>query len=265
MAEVLPGIHTVDGVTLDLAGAEVHVHPVLIVEDGHLTLIDAGPAGSERPIRAYVEGLGYSLRDIERIIVTHHHSDHTGALARLAAETDAAIAAHTAEIPILEGRVAEPAAPLSPEGLRTMGIPITRAQYAARIGAAFDPPAVKVAEELEGGNTLPLLGGLQVLHDTGHSPGHIALLAPARGTLFAADLFAYDGREVLIPLPIFTQDAGQAVQTLRAIVETCDFDAAIPYHGVPLIGHAAEKLRRELSGVKVSVGHPLPGQVLPGG
>ncbi|HHX38492.1 MAG TPA: MBL fold metallo-hydrolase [Armatimonadetes bacterium] len=264
MAELLPGIHAIDGVAIDLAGAELRVHPLLLVEDGALTLIDAGPVGSERPIRAYIEALGFSLNDVERIIVTHHHSDHTGGLSRLAQESGAVVAAHYAEVSILERRVPEPARPVTPEGLRALGIDIDDAQYQLmrQWMASFTPPAVKVIEELQGGDMLPILGGLQVLHDTGHSPGHIALFAPQRSVLFATDLFYHNGREIHIPLPVFTQDAGNAIETLRTLVETLSFDVAIPYHGVPLMGEASEKLRHALSGVKSSTGHTLPGQVL---
>lgn len=265
MAELLQGIHTVDGVSIDVAGAELRVHPALIIEEGGLTLIDAGPVGSEGPVRRYVEAAGYTLHDIHRIIVTHHHSDHTGGLARLAQETGAIVAAHADEIPILEHRVPEPARPLSPEGLRAMGIAVDDNQYALmrQWEACYTPVAVRVTEELHGGDMLPIAGGLQVLHDTGHSPGHIALFAPALSVLFAADLFYYDGHEIHVPLPIFTQDAGEALSTLRAILDTLDFEVAIPYHGMPLLRDAARKLRRAVSGVKTATAHSLPGSAIP--
>lgn len=265
MAELLPGVHSVDGVTIDLVGAEISVHPILIMGAGRLTLIDVGPVGAERPIRAYVENLGYRMRDIERIIVTHHHADHTGGLAQVASQTDAIVAAHAAEVPFLERRVAAPARPLTPEGVRALGIDIDDTHYALdrEWEAGYSPVAVKVTEELQGGDTLPLLGGLQVLHDPGHSPGHIALWSPEQGILFASDLFTCTGNEIQIPLPIFTQDAGQAVESLRGILETCAFETAIPYHGLPLMENAADRLRRAIAGVRLSVGHALPGQVLP--
>jgi glyoxylase-like metal-dependent hydrolase (beta-lactamase superfamily II) len=265
MPELLPGVHTIDGVAIDVAGAELPVHPGLILEPDGLTLIDTGPVGGDRPIRRYIEAAGFSLNDVARIIVTTHHSDHTGGLAPLARDTDAVVAAHVDGIPLLERRVPAPARPLSLEGLRLLGITVDDNQFALlrEWEAGYTPPAVKVVEELHGGDTLPIAGGLQVLHDTGHSPGHIALYAPAHSVLFAADLFYYDGREIHIPLPIFTQDAGQAVATLRAILDTLEFDIAIPYHGVPLRHNAAEQLRRAISGVKVAAGQALPGSVIP--
>ncbi len=267
MPELLPGIHTIEGVAIDLVGAELAVHPVLIVEEGGLTLIDAGPVGSLGPIREYVEHLGHTVEEIERIIVTHHHSDHTGGLAALARATDAAISAHVAEVEFLDGRVPEPERPLSLEGLHALGIAIDERHYALerRRQAGYDPLAVTVAEELQGGDVLPILGGLTVLHDQGHSPGHIALFAPAHSVLFAADLFYYDGREIQVPLPIFTEDRARAVETVRAIVEAFTFDVAIPYHGVPLRERASERLRNALSAAPVSVGGPLPGQSMPRG
>ncbi|MBI3945377.1 MAG: MBL fold metallo-hydrolase [Armatimonadetes bacterium] len=266
MPELLPGIHAVDNVSMLLMGAAVRVCPALIVEEGRLTLIDAGPAGSEAPIRAYVEGLGYRLRDIERIVVTHHHSDHTGALARLAGDSGAVVSAHTEEVPVLERRVAEPARPLTPRGVRAIGIDVSDMNYALEREweSDFTAPAVTVVDYLVHGDVLPILGGLTVLHAPGHTPGHIALWSESRSVLFAADLFTYDGSDILAPLPIFTQDEGQSLSALRAITETYHFNVAIPYHGAPIMESASERLRNALAAVRLAVSRPEPGAVMPG-
>ena len=42
------------------------------------------------------------------------------------------------------------------------------------------------------GQTLPILGGLQVLETPGHTPNHISLFAPTAGILFCGDSMVSD-------------------------------------------------------------------------
>src|SRR3954471_7078519 len=61
-----------------------------------LTLIDTGPC-NEEALTALETGLargGVRIEDIELILVTHHHLDHSGLAATIAARSGARIAAY---------------------------------------------------------------------------------------------------------------------------------------------------------------------------
>jgi glyoxylase-like metal-dependent hydrolase (beta-lactamase superfamily II) len=69
---------------------------VWLLEGEPLTLVDAGPS-NEDVLGALEEELaahGYALGDIELVLVTHHHLDHSGLAATIKARSGAQIAAH---------------------------------------------------------------------------------------------------------------------------------------------------------------------------
>ena len=67
---------------------------VYLFENEGLTLIDTGAKNSSSYFRGAVNSIGFQLQDIERIVITHGHSDHDGSLKELMATTDIKLFAH---------------------------------------------------------------------------------------------------------------------------------------------------------------------------
>ena len=72
-----------------------------IIPDGeHVTIVDCGvwrpdlPDGGMAALEAGLEGAGYALRDVSRIVVTHAHIDHYGLAGRLMELTGAELLMH---------------------------------------------------------------------------------------------------------------------------------------------------------------------------
>src|SRR3954468_1436119 len=61
-----------------------------------LTLVDTGPCDDEAlaALEAGLRRAGVGLEDLELVLVTHHHLDHTGLAATIAARSGARIAAY---------------------------------------------------------------------------------------------------------------------------------------------------------------------------
>ncbi|MEO8083897.1 MAG: MBL fold metallo-hydrolase [Ardenticatenales bacterium] len=61
-----------------------------------ITLVDPGPATAAAygAVRDALTAFGYSIRDVERIVVTHAHGGHAGLTARLQADSGARVLAH---------------------------------------------------------------------------------------------------------------------------------------------------------------------------
>ncbi len=127
------------------------------------TLIDTGPANQWAAVRRFA-----GERPTRRVVVTHHHEDHAGNLARLArlAGVEQTLAPAASLAPLAEGFE------LQPYRRVIWGRP-PRAR----------PAALAAAVELEEG------GALEAVPMPGHSPDMTCLLAASRGVLFGADLY----------------------------------------------------------------------------
>ena len=73
-----------------------------LFENEGLTLVDAGAVGSFSALTEGISQAGFEVRDIERVIITHGHSDHDGAVAQLADEGGAEVWAHELYAHLLE-------------------------------------------------------------------------------------------------------------------------------------------------------------------
>ncbi|MEY2115234.1 MULTISPECIES: MBL fold metallo-hydrolase [Rhodanobacter] len=69
---------------------------VLITSPQGHVLIDGTLEGNAAQIEANIRALGFRLRDVRLILNSHAHSDHAGAIARLARDSGATVAASAA-------------------------------------------------------------------------------------------------------------------------------------------------------------------------
>jgi glyoxylase-like metal-dependent hydrolase (beta-lactamase superfamily II) len=167
--EIFPKVHLVPNI---IANAYLLVDP-----DG-LTLIDAGLPGSQRKILRYLSGLGYVPADLKRILITHADFDHVGGLAALKTATRARVFASPIEAKAMaEGHSSRALKPRHR---------ITKVLFDL-MAALFKPTPVQADDLLSDGQTFPVLGGLQVLETSGHTPGHISLYLSSPGILFCGD------------------------------------------------------------------------------
>lgn len=147
------------------------VNAWLVREDDGLTLIDTTMKGAGKAIRAAADDLG---APIVRIVLTHAHGDHVGALDELAT------ALPQAEV-IISGRDA-----------RLM-----------KKDMSYDPgePHDKLRGSYPGAEAAPTrtvqhgdrIGSLEVVATPGHTPGHIALLDTRDRTVFCGDVYSTIG------------------------------------------------------------------------
>src|SRR2546422_6909285 len=182
--EVLPNVHVVR-----LIGAQAY----LLVDGDEITLVDAGHAGSARPLRAYLARIGRSLEHITRIVCTHGHPDHIGGVHEIGALSGAEVLLHPADAERLRIRFREVIANFSPGPIVAL---LTRAP-------AHAAPVVE-------GDELPVLGGLRVLHTPGHTPGCICLYSPEGRFWIVGDLLQLVKGMFTVPNYFFTDNMAQA-------------------------------------------------------
>jgi glyoxylase-like metal-dependent hydrolase (beta-lactamase superfamily II) len=204
----------------------------LIDADGELALIDTGFQGREQLVVERVRGLGYSTSSISSIVITHHHTDHAGGLARLVEITGARVIAHAADAPYIDGRLPQPG-PSRPQWLHRAASPF-RHLLATR--------PVRVDVEVADGDELPLAGGMRILHTPGHTPGSICILLGRHATVFTGDLLAQRFGLKWPSIP-FTADVVQLRRSARKL-GGYEFESACFGHGSPIKNHADRRIRR---------------------
>ncbi|MBA3946854.1 MAG: MBL fold metallo-hydrolase [Herpetosiphonaceae bacterium] len=209
-----------------------------VIDAGELTLIDTGLAGSASRILAALRQLGRQPADLQHIILTHCHADHTGSLRKLQQESGAIIFMHPVDAALVgEGQASRPVRPAP--GL--MNAVVFQLMMMRQSSVATVEP-VTVDHEVQDGEELPIAGGLQVIATPGHTVGHISLLLPQHGgVLFVGD--AAGNMFGLSYSPIYEDlDAGQ--HSLGQLA-TLEFDVACFGHGRAIIGGAAAQFRQK--------------------
>lgn len=183
---------------------------VLVDADG-LTIIDAGLPRSEKKILGYVANLGKSARDVKRIIITHADFDHIGGFAALQKATGARTYASRLEAnAIAKGE--------SSRQIKASGFSVRRL-LVSLLSPLIKAKPVQVDEIIAEGQTIPALGGLQVLETPGHTPGHISLFAPSVGVLFCGDSIVTDEKGLHGSRPGITWDETKARASERKQAE----------------------------------------------
>lgn len=153
------------------------VNLYLIVEEHQLSLVDAGTSAAPRQVERVLARRGRSMQDIKHILITHSDGDHIGGLAELRAATGAAVYAGAIEAEAIARG----------EASRSPAVPAIMQPLFQLVQRLMPVVASEATVIVHAGETLPILGGLQVLATPGHTPGHISYYAPEHGVLFAGD------------------------------------------------------------------------------
>ncbi|APU12627.1 MBL fold metallo-hydrolase [Actinoalloteichus fjordicus] len=209
-----------------------HGQAYLWSDPDSLTLIDTGHAGSGADIASAIRDLGRRSEELDRVILTHWHPDHTGSAAEIAAWHDGVtILAHGADAPVIRGEQAGP-----PPDLLDWERPLYDRVEAA-VPAA---PLARVDQELADGELLDFAGGAAVIAVPGHTEGSIAIHLPVHRVLFTGDTVANVNGQTM--LGVFNVDRARAVDSLHTLA-ALDADLVLVGHGDPITSGGAARLR----------------------
>jgi glyoxylase-like metal-dependent hydrolase (beta-lactamase superfamily II) len=205
---------------------------VLLRHEGELTLIDTGVPDKDQVVFDAIRKLGHKERDLTNIVLTHAHPDHLGSAAAILKRIDAATWIHEADAGIAERggpfRFMAPA-----RGL------LQRLLYKLvwKPGSSVSP--VKIDQRFRDGNTLPLAGGLRVVHIPGHCAGQVALIWQEPQLLIGADV----GSNMFgVSDPVGFEDESLGHRSQGEIAKLT-FEAAVFGHGGSIRSKASEKVR----------------------
>jgi glyoxylase-like metal-dependent hydrolase (beta-lactamase superfamily II) len=75
------------------------------------------------------------------------------------------------------------------------------------------------ARPIEDGDVLPALGGLEVVHTPGHTPGSVCLYSRRHRLLIAGDVLQVERDKVSLPSLVFTDDMALARRSIARLAE----------------------------------------------
>lgn len=219
-AHVAPGIHAIQLL-------RVMAHAIIEGED--VSLVDSGYAGSLPRIERTLGEHRRSVDQVRRVVCTHGHPDHAGG-ARALAERGVEVLIHPADATNLQIGLGD----------------ALRNPSRGRFFAAMTP-SLPAFTPIGDGDVLPILGGLQVIHTPGHTPGSVCLYARRHGLLFVGDTLQRRFGRVSFASGLYSDDpaaARSSVQRLAAL----DVQTIVFSHYPPLrdgANQTLEKLARQ--------------------
>ena len=225
-----------------------------LIEDEPLTLVDTGPNSGKAldELDIALREHGHQIDDLERIVITHQHIDHTGLLGILARRSGAEVVVLDLLAPVLEefGAYAERDDELAESLMLRHGIPrdvVTALRSMSRAFRAWGGSApvdrrLEDGEELTFGNRT-----LQALHRPGHSPSDTLFWDADRQLLIGGDhLIGHISSNPLISRPLGGKSGEPGdgrpralVTYMRSLSETraMPVETVLPGHGEPVTDH----------------------------
>src|SRR5690554_7755628 len=84
----------------------IPIHVWIVIEEDGVTLVDAGMPMMAKGIMKFIKQL--NAGPLRRILLTHGHSDHVGAVKAILTRNKVPVYAHDIEIPYMEGELLYP-------------------------------------------------------------------------------------------------------------------------------------------------------------
>jgi glyoxylase-like metal-dependent hydrolase (beta-lactamase superfamily II) len=164
----------------------------LLAAPGGLVLVDPGPASTLDALRAELARYGHRPADVDTLLITHIHLDHSGAVGLLVRENPRLqVYVHTRGAP----HVVDPSKLIS-SASRLYGDEMHRLW-----GEILPVPAENV-HALDGGEVLRIAGvEVRVAYTPGHAVHHVSYFETSGGTAFAGDTGGIRVGQPLLVLP----------------------------------------------------------------
>ena len=175
--EVVPGVHR-------LGSSKVNWY--FVEEAGRVTVVDAGVPGYWEQLEPALAAIGRNLEDVDALVLTHAHSDHTGVAGRLH-DRGVPVYLHESDHELLRTahepwkRERKPFPQILRPGVWPFFVHMVR-------NGALKPPKIDDPVTIADGDVLEVPGHPRVVHTPGHTPGLCSFYFENQRTLIVGDL-----------------------------------------------------------------------------
>ena len=216
----------------------------IIEEEGRLTLVDAGFPGNFSVFIKGIKSLGFDLKDLEAIILTHAHADHIGFAEKLRKQTNVPVYIHKEDVGMASTSLQLPWYGLLSNAWRPY---IANMLGTAIVNGVFTLPKLTKLSTFKDGDILDVPGTPQVIHTPGHTKGEVIFYLPKRDIVFSGDTMVtrnlmtgkHGGPQITHPL--LNNDFEEAHRSLGLLNEIGKV-TMLPGHGKPWIGEMKEAI-----------------------
>jgi len=243
MAQITSKVYSIEGMTHpDPRGK---VFPYLFVEDkDDLTLIDPAFLSQLPILENYLLDIGYDIKNVKRIILTHVHVDHAQSANEVKRKSGAKIYSHWIEARYLGHNppyMGPPSKKQIVEMFEKIGISM---DTLIKEYGSLDVEPISVDEQVSDGN---MIGSLKVVHTPGHTPGHISLYYEEDKLLLGADTIykhVFGAEGMYISAPQVSIDSTTAIVSAQRLSKV-NFDKLLMAHqDSPLLEGAKEAVEK---------------------
>jgi glyoxylase-like metal-dependent hydrolase (beta-lactamase superfamily II) len=217
----------------------------LIEDSGKLMLVDAGAPGDWSLLVQTIGSLGRRLNDLDAVLLTHAHADHTGFAERARTTAGARVSIHEADV--AQARGAKPGKNHGVLRAHLRHPELYRTVFSLLRRGAFRIVPIRELSSFADGEVLDLAGRPRVLHAPGHTPGTAALHIESRGVLLSGDALVtrnpLTGRVGPQIMPAaFNRNTPEALASL-AVLNRVAAGTVLPGHGEPWTQGTAEAVQ----------------------
>lgn len=242
LTTISPGFHRI-ALPTPFAVGDVNAY---LIETEPLTVIDCGvrTPQARQTLTDDLAQLGYTVRDIRRLFITHHHVDHVGSAEDIVRESGAQVWTHPFNCPWLEApdQTRAMSSTFTEKFFRANGVPdeALRLLDASNRFLTKLAGTVKVDVTVEEGDSLDLLGRTwQVYHTPGHAGGMVCLYQPDTCMMLSSDHLLRDvSSNALIepPMPPETERPRRLLDYIREIERMAKLEIEVAHtgHGEPI-------------------------------
>ncbi|HET6589100.1 MAG TPA: MBL fold metallo-hydrolase [Candidatus Nitrosocosmicus sp.] len=243
MTEITKNVYSIEGMTHpDPRGK---VFPYLFVEDkDNLTLIDPGFLSQISMLEKYLHDIGYEIKNVKQIILTHVHVDHAQAANEIKRKSGARIYSHWIEARYLAHNPPYMGPPSTQETIKKLEKLGVSVEALSKEYGTLEVEPISVDEQVSDGD---MIGSLKVIHTPGHTPGHISLYYEKDKLLLGADsiykkVFGAEG--LYISAPQVSMDPTTAIVSAQRLSKV-NFDKLLMAHqDSPLLEGAREAVEK---------------------